>query len=189
MISRTTMIGLGLAPLAGLAAYAATVAVRPAPVSPTTVEASRATEMLLDWLQATPAQRAELRRHDPAFADELPRLRAELAARRHSLATVLEDPGTPDEEIMARVEAVLEARNTLERRVARYLLAVREHLTPDQQQRLFSLCAESVRRGPGWRWRQDRPETGRGPGAGPGGMRRGAPNGAGARHTSPLDAP
>ena len=103
----------------------------------------------MDWLNAEPAQRKELREHDPEFAADLKKLRAQLHDRRVELAGMLEDGSAKDETIRAKADVVMQASNQLERRVLDYLLAARPHLTPQQQQRLFSLAAEGAPAGAG----------------------------------------
>lgn len=191
---RFVTIGLLLAG-AAIGAYAATLATRTA-VATLAPAPDQATEALLTWLDASDAQRDQLRQVDPTFARELHRLRAEAQVRRLELAAMLSEPDLPEASLMQAFEATLAADNALERRVAQYLLAVRKHLTPDQQQRLFGLCAERVGRGrgaggAGWGrgfGRMDATATqpagpmrlrgGRGEGRGPGphgdGFRRGA---------------
>ena len=154
--------------ITAFAAFAATRAARaPATFSPS---ADSATTALMDWLGVATDQRREIFNHDPQFGPDLQKMRDELASQRTALAAALEKPDSPDELITARVEAVLAASNAMERRVTRYLLTVRHHLSADQQQKLFNLCAQGVREGPGWRWRGGR---GPGPGPGPGGGGRG----------------
>ncbi len=161
MITRRRLIVVILVIAAGLGGYAATVATRTAHTA--APAADSATEALLDWLRASPEQRAVLRHQDQSFPVDLQKLRAELAARRGELAAALGDPLTPAETVLLRVDAVNAASATLEKRVVHYLLSVREHLTPGQQKRLFGLCAETVREGRGRQWRggrgQDDPGT------------------------------
>jgi Spy/CpxP family protein refolding chaperone len=92
---------------------------------------------------------------DPQFAADLQALRDELEKARSELAAAFDDPNTTDDEIRRRIEAVIEAHNRVERRVGEYLITVRDQLTPEQQKRLFGLCAEKVRER-GKRWRHGR---------------------------------
>ncbi len=165
---------VGLISLAsGVVAFAAArSAARPATTStsPTT-----ATDPLFDWLGVPPAQRAALTGHDPGFPDDLSKLRTGLATARASLASALEDPASSSEEIQSRVEAVIAAGNATDRRIVGYIVSVRSHLTPEQQKRLLGLCAQGVREGRGFCWRQGEgggerrgPGFGSGNGSGPG---------------------
>lgn len=67
-------------------------------------------------------------------------------------AAANEAPPATDQDILDQVERVIAAQDTLERRVAQHIVAVRGHLTPDQQKRLLGLCAKQVRkhRHQGW---------------------------------------
>lgn len=147
------LIILLIAGVTGVGAYTATVRTRPAASPPPADDT--ATEALLNWLGASAAQRAELRTHDATFATELKGLRTDLEAKRSEFVATLERADAPDEQIMERLEAVLAANNALERRVVRYLLSVRQHLTPEQQRKLFSLCAEEARHGRRYRGGRD----------------------------------
>ena len=170
MTRRFLVFTFVLAVLVGAGSFAATRALRPetAPVAPAGVD------NLLDWLKVTPAQRDELGKHDSSFPADLNQLRDELTSERNALASALDNPKSPDELITARVEAVIAANAALERRITRYVLSVRDHLTAEQQQRLFSVCARGVREGPGWCYR-----GGRGGGPGGGGFGPGGPGGGG----------
>ncbi len=105
------------------------------------------------WLQLAPRQLEQLRHVDPAYSEERQRLEVALAGERERLAQLFEQNVAGDEQILAQVERVIEAHDALERRVARFLLALRPHLTADQAHRLFERCASGVREAGGWRWR------------------------------------
>jgi Spy/CpxP family protein refolding chaperone len=171
MTTRRAIILSALALVVAAGAFAitraATATSGPAAVQPT--------DALLDWLSVPPSQREQIRQHDPTFEADLATLRQNLSAARMALAAALEDSSSPDELITGRVEAVIAASNALERRVLRYVLSVREHLTAEQQQQLFALCAQGVRQGGGWRWGQQQG----GVGAGRGGGRGFGPGGGG----------
>ena len=133
-------------------------------------------QSVTDWLGLSPQQAASVRDIEASFTTDRTPLEAKLAAERERLATLLENPATTDEEILRQVENVIAAHDVLERRVAAHLVAMRPHLTADQQKRLFERFASSVREGGGWRWRHGQPgnaEDGRRgggppPGRGPG---------------------
>lgn len=170
MRTRKLLLALLLVVGAGIGAYAAGVATGPETVAPS----ESATAALLDWLDVAPSQRAELQQHDPAFAAELNKLRQAVARKRNELASALDDPQSRDDEIRTKLEELIAANAGVERRVADYLLTVRDHLTKDQQRRLFGLCAEGIRQG-GCGWRVaggpdgvGRGQGGQGRGLGPG---------------------
>jgi len=151
-----------LAVLLFAGSFAATMVTRsqttePAPPAPGTT--------LTQWLHLDDEQAAEVDTHDPEFADDVRKLRETLADQRSRLITLFENVETPDEDLRQQIEAVIEAHNQVERRVAGYLITVRHHLTPAQQQRLFSLCADNVR----YCWREQRWRSGQGAGHGGGG--------------------
>lgn len=141
-----------------------------------------AAQSMIDWLGLTREQAAGVQDIQARFAADRAPLETRLAAEREQLATLLENPMATDEEIRQQVENVIAAHGALERRVADYLVAMRPHLTADQQNRLFNRFASSVREGGGWRWRYGQPgnaEEGR-RGGGP-------PPGRGPRHGHGAD--
>jgi Spy/CpxP family protein refolding chaperone len=162
---------------AGITAFATTLSLRTAQHSEPPQRLPD--EVVMDWLSIPQEQRSAIREHDPSFSDDLNALRADVAEARSALVAALETGDLSDDQIRQRVESVITASAALERRVIDHLLSVRQHLTPEQQRQVFSLCAEGVRQGPGWRWRQgqdDAFEPGRGgrgprPGRGPGSRR------------------
>jgi hypothetical protein len=120
------------------------------------------------WLGLSSNQVVEIAKDDPAFTAEAASLAGTLDQERDGLAALLEAVATPDQEILTQVERVIAAHDALERRVAAHVLAVRHHLTFDQQERLMGLCAASVRQA-------SRSEPGRGVAPGGGSGAHGAP--------------
>ncbi|NQT86856.1 periplasmic heavy metal sensor [bacterium] len=117
------------------------------------------------WLALTPEQTDAIREADPTFDAESATLTSTLSEGRERLALLLESDTTSDTEIGAQVEHVIESHNALERRVARHLLAIRTHLSPEQRGRLMRRCAAGVRRagrGQGCRDQEGRGGKGRG---------------------------
>jgi hypothetical protein len=156
-----------------LAAWGLTWTIR-AGVAATTKPAE---DPALAWLQVPQSQQDEIAKHDPTFTDDLQRLRSELQNKRTTLAALLEKGEGSDQAIRADYEAVITANAALQRRVMEHVLAVREHLTTAQQQRLLSLCAQGLRGDGGRRWRggsgggsAENPNEQHGPGLG-GGVR------------------
>ncbi len=123
-----------------------------------------------NWLELRPGQLQRMSEVDATFAQESRELEQRLAAERERLAELFESDEADDARIMAQVERVIVAHDNLERRVARYLLALRPHLTDQQRARLFKRCAETVRQGCGKRWGKG---WGGGRGHGPRGRGRG----------------
>lgn len=100
-----------------------------------------------EWLSLPTDQCKTVCGADPGFRNEARDLADRKCQERLTLAALLEDPATPGDQILEQVERVIAAHAALERRVVQHLLAIRSHLTPDQQERLLRFCAESVRRG------------------------------------------
>ena len=107
---------------------------------------------LTRWLDLDEDTAKEIEGLDPRFAEERKSLQAELAGARSALASLLEEENVTNERIRGQIEDCITKHNVLERRVAQYLLTVRDHLTPAQQKKLFRLCAEGVRKGRGHGW-------------------------------------
>lgn len=106
-----------------------------------------------DWLGLPTGECRALCGVDPGFIAEARSLAADLREQREGFASLLEDPQSTDEAVLAQSEKVIAAHDTLERRVVRHLLLIRPHLSPAQQQRLMGLCAEGIRRGPDYHCR------------------------------------
>ena len=153
MITKAT---IGITLFAGLCfggSLLGTVAVRQqGAATPAPVQCSPLVHRLgLDPQQARLIEEA----NDPQFGQDTIALRTRLDEARLALAAAFESETATDDEIRAHVETVIQVHNQLERRVAEYLIAVRNHLTPAQQRQLYGMCAEKVREC-GRRWRQGR---------------------------------
>ena len=148
-----TKPGMGIILVAGLCfvgSFLGTVTVRSQGIA--TPEPT-AQSPIAKRLKLDPERAKTIEACDPNFVDDLNTLRNDLEKARSLLAAAFEDENVADDEIRQRVEATIEAHNQLERRVAEYLIAVRDHLTPRQQRQLYGLCAEKVREC-GKRWRR-----------------------------------
>ena len=177
MNTRKLILVMLISLTSGVFAFAAA---RNAIRSPAAPVSTAATDPLFDWLGVSQSQRAGLAVQDAAFPEDLRKLRDTLATARATLATALENPATTDAEVQTYVEAVIAAGNASERRTMSYLLTVRHDLTADQQKKLFGLCAQGIREGRGFCWRQGGPAAGPGAGYGPGrGMGQGFRGGNG----------
>jgi len=97
------------------------------------------------WLGLSEQQEAALGRQNAEFAEQLEGRRHKLDGERLRLAGMLERPEVSDEALRAQFDAVIDAGNQLERLVAEHLIRIRPHLSGVQQQRLFGLCADTVR--------------------------------------------
>lgn len=100
---------------------------------------------LCNWLQLSDDQRQRVRAADPAFSAEAGRLRSDIQKAKETLATVLEDSASTDEEVVRQVERLIDASNSLERRIAQHLLAIRPLLTAEQSKQLMGVVAGHVR--------------------------------------------
>jgi hypothetical protein len=147
--------GIGLLMLslgAAAGSYVATMAIggnQPAATAPTTAPAPQ--DALVGWLALSSNQTQVIKQADPQFPVDSEKLSTDLQAERLKLAALLDEPQTPNQAILSQVERVIATHDALERRVAGYVLAIRPHLTADQQKRLLGLCAEGVRQAHGWR--------------------------------------
>ena len=160
---RLSMIAIAAAAGSYLATYALQ---QPGSAAGTTTAVAQS---VTSWLELTPLEAAAVGDIEAAFAADRKPLEAKLAAEREQLAALLENPATRNSEILQQVENVIAAHDALERRVAEHLVAMRPHLTADQQKRLLVRFATSVREGGGGRCRHGQPgnvEGGR-PGGGP----------------------
>lgn len=175
---RRRYVGLSLVALAVAAgSYLATHALQrqgrtPPALNLTTVAGSS----IAGWLGLSRQQAADVLEIEAAFAADRTSLEAALQAERERLAFLFENRGTPDDEILQQVEAVIAAHDALERRIAKHLVTLRPHLTPEQTKRLFDRFAGGVRECRGPRWQQGLPADQT---AGPGG--HGPPPGRGWR--------
>ena len=94
------------------------------------------------WLSEASGAAIEL---EERFGTELDGLIANLAAEQKLLASVLEDPCTPNEVVLERTENVIGAHKHLIRRVGEHVVELRRKLPASNQDYLMSLCAETVR--------------------------------------------
>ncbi|MBI5865678.1 MAG: periplasmic heavy metal sensor [Planctomycetes bacterium] len=154
-------------------------------------QSSNPADVLGGWLRLMPPEIEQLRKVDRNFATERTELETALAAERERLAAMFESSSAEDAQILEQVERTISAHDALERRVAKYLLAVRDQLSEEQKSRLFAHCADTVREAGGYRWRhgQSDTENQRRRGGGPPpdrGFGRGRGRGAGAQPEAPV---
>ncbi len=149
MKNRKALYLLGSCVAVFAASLAGTIAARSQPSSE---QKPRFGSPLARWLDLDKKTAEKIESLDPGFAGERKSLQEELAGARSALATLLEDENVTNERIRGQIEDCIAKHNALERRVAQYLLTVRDHLTLGQQKKLFRLCAEGVRKGRGHGW-------------------------------------
>jgi hypothetical protein len=176
MRSRNILLVMGCV-FAAIIGYAAARATGQETDLPSSDVASQA---LATFLELDDEQAAKIAAHDPKFADDLVRLRQTLNTKREELALAMEDVNVSEEVMWSRLQEAFAADHALEQRVMEYLMAIRDHLTPTQQQKLFALAADGIRRGGGYCRSLLGPGTGPGRGAGLGqGQGRGLGQGQG----------
>jgi hypothetical protein len=139
-MSRRLILLTVLCLAAGVGAFVATWAAGPGPEAPPLAE-------LAAWLKLSPEQVAQIKKEDPTFAAEAAQMSATLRAERLKLASLLETAEATDAQVLAQLDKVNTAENTLEGRVARYVLRIRHHLDAGQQKKLLGLVARGLREG------------------------------------------
>lgn len=97
-----------------------------------------------NWLTFTDEQDKAIQQSDPDFDTEAAELSLAFISERQQLARLLDASRSTDEQITAQVERVIKANQALIRRVVTYILGIRRHLSPQQQQRLMHLCSKII---------------------------------------------
>ena len=153
MIRYGTILLAALSLAAGVGSFLVTHGLGNEQTSRSAGPASQPDDLLPRWLELSPQQTRLIHKHDPGFQQDAQNLNAQLRQERETLAALLQEPSTPDSQLLRQVERVIAAHDALERRVARYVVAIRHRLTAEQQKRLLGLAASSVREAAGYRWR------------------------------------
>jgi hypothetical protein len=91
-------------------------------------------------LQLTDEQNAWIRRQDPNVEEQCAALRDRLYEVHEDLVASLGNAQTSGEELMTKVEDLIEAYSALEKRVARHVVLLRPQLSQQQRQHLSDLC-------------------------------------------------
>jgi len=124
-------------------------------------------QKMVDKLKLTDEQRkamdATLLQHRETLID----LRASLEKSELNLEPLMSQDQPNESQILAQIDTVAQARAELEKANARFLLAIRSKLTPDQWKQLQADRAAHAQERHSWAGGQ-----GRGPGSGPGGQFR-----------------
>ena len=97
-----------------------------------------------NWLAFTDEQDKAIQQSDPDFDTEAAEFSLSFISERQQLAHLLDAPGSPNEQITAQVERVITANHALIKRVVTYILSIRKHLSPQQQQPLMHLCSNII---------------------------------------------
>ena len=77
---------------------------------------------------------------DPNFESDLIQLRNTLLTERAKLVQVFEDAQSNNEQLLEQIDRMISAHSRIERRIARHLLVLRQHLNAEQQKWLIGLC-------------------------------------------------
>ena len=77
---------------------------------------------------------------DPNFESDLAGLRNSLLTERAKLVRMFEDAQTDNKQLLEQIDKMISTHSQVERRIARYLLVLRQHLNPEQQKWLIGLC-------------------------------------------------
>ncbi len=88
---------------------------------------------LLHSLDLDPQQQEQLRQSYPRHRDQLHALRRQIAAERQRLFALLSQSQPEEAEIAAQITVINNLQNALEQEMARFLLAVKQNLRPEQQ--------------------------------------------------------
>ena len=138
----------------------------------------RGFEMLQRYLELTPEQVGEIADIDAEFAQSRAPLREEISAAAEELESVFRKPDSTVGEAVAAAERLGEVHNDMQVNSIRYMYRMREHLTPEQKERMANVMSRGMRDfacGPGGRGPacpDGKPCPG-GPGADAGGPKRG----------------
>jgi len=98
------------------------------------------TQDLAGRLRLTQEQATWIGQQDPNFDGECTLLRDRLYEAHANVLASLENVHSSEPELTAQVEALIEAHNALERRVAQHVVLLRSQLTPPQLDQLCELC-------------------------------------------------
>jgi hypothetical protein len=91
-------------------------------------------------LQLTQEQSTWIQEQDPNFAEHCARLRDRLYEAHVDLVASLENAPPTEQELATKVEALIAARDALEKRVAQHIVLLRPQLSQEQRDRLAELC-------------------------------------------------
>ncbi len=95
---------------------------------------------LAQRLNLTDEQIIITQEQDPNFESDLIQLRNTLLTERAKLLQVFEDAQTDNEQLLEQIDKMISAHSEIERRIARHLLVLRQHLDAEQQKWLIVLC-------------------------------------------------
>ncbi|MCL5278668.1 MAG: hypothetical protein M1376_02025 [Planctomycetes bacterium] len=96
-------------------------------------------------LRLTQEQSTWIEQQDPNFQEQCTVLRDRLYEAHTNLAASLEGAQSTEPELTAKVDALIDAHNALEKRVAQYIVLLRPQLTRPQLDQLCELCRGGAR--------------------------------------------
>jgi hypothetical protein len=88
----------------------------------------------------TDEQTVWMEQQDPNLEADTMLLRDRLSQAHADLTAGLEDLQATDQDLLARVDILIDAHRQLEMRVARSVMLLRPHLSPEQREHLVGLC-------------------------------------------------
>ncbi len=105
-------------------------------------------EWLHENLRITDAQHEALRPHESAFNREQRRLRRDIAEAGASLAEAIRGSADDPRAAAAALERLQDVQRELQQVTLRHFFVMRDHLDPDQAEKLLRLTQESLTNGP-----------------------------------------
>jgi hypothetical protein len=96
-------------------------------------------------LRLTQEQSTWIGQQDPNFETQCAALRDRLYAAHTDLAASLENAQSTEQELTAKVDALIDAHNALEKRVAQHIVLLRPQLSQRQLDQLCELCRGGAR--------------------------------------------
>ncbi len=102
------------------------------------------TQNLATRLRLTQEQSTWIEQQDPNFEAQCTVLRDRLYEAHTNLAANLENAQVTEQELAAKVDALIEAHAALEKRVAQYIVLLRPRLSQEQRDELRGLCSGSA---------------------------------------------
>jgi hypothetical protein len=151
MMSRSNGLILVVSAAVGVGAFLTARASGGASSAPTdTPPLPGRSAIVAQWLGLTEDQCRKIKETDPNYWQDVADLKVRLASERDRFAALLESTSSTDQAISEQAELLIALVNQLERRVLSHILSIRGELTPDQQTKLFNVCALGIRQGMAW---------------------------------------